>query len=83
MSAKFPRGGSKPILSHPSICDFFKNQPCDVSHAVHIKKQFNIMKPPQGFGETGGGGINETRKQMLNLFLGGHGNKEEYGEQWI
>ena len=42
------------------------------------------MKPPQGFGETGGGGgINETRKQMLNLFLGGHGNKEEYGEQWI
>ena len=62
---------------------FFKNQPCDVSHAVHIKKQFNIMIPPQGFGETGGGGINETRKQMLNLFLGGHGNKEEYGEQWI
>ena len=44
------------------------------------------MIPPQGFGETGGGGvggINETRKQMLNLFLGGHGNKEEYGEQWI
>ena len=46
------------------------------------KKQFNIMIPTQGFGETGGG-INETRKQMLNLFLGGHGNKEEYGEQWI
>ena len=21
MSAKFPRGGSKPILSHPSICN--------------------------------------------------------------
>ena len=43
------------------------------------------MIPPQGFGETGGGGggINETRKQMLNLFLGGHGNKDEYGEQWI
>ena len=40
------------------------------------------MIPPQGFGETGGG-INETRKQMLNLFLGGHGNTEEYGEQWI
>ena len=43
------------------------------------------MIPPQGFGETGGGGggINETRKQMLNLFLGGHGNKEEYMEEWI
>ena len=39
------------------------------------------MIPPQGFGETGGGG--ELTKQMLNLFLGGHGNKEEYGEQWI
>ena len=31
------------------------------------------MIPPQGFAETGGGGG----------FLGGHGNKEEYGEQWI
>ena len=41
------------------------------------------MIPPQGFWRNGGWGINETRKQMLNLFLGAHGNKEEYGEQWI
>ena len=50
MSAKFPRGGSKPILSHPS--NIFKIGTCpirkaflkDVSRREKIQKKFQACK---------------------------------------
>ena len=39
MSAKFPRGGSKPILSHPSISTYTYR----VCFALYVEKQCKLV----------------------------------------